>query len=155
MARRSHGIFASMLDLEAEVQRILRDMFQTEPRAALASTQKWSPPTDVFRTSEGIVVRMELAGLKREEIDVKLEENALIVRGVRDDNFEEPKQAFWQLEIAHGPFERIIELPVEVDSDPAQIDARHKDGLLVIKLPVVKGGTTKLVRVRTDREHDA
>lgn len=155
MARHSRGILASMLDLEAEVQRVFREMFATEPRASLASAQKWSPPTDVFRTSEGIVVRMELAGLEREQIDVKLEGNTLIVRGVRSDNFEGPKEAFWQLEIAHGPFERIIELPVEVDADPDKIDARHKDGLLVIKLPVVKGGTTKLVRVRTDREHDA
>ena len=155
MARHSRGILASMLDLETEVQRVFREMFATEPRASLASRQKWSPPTDVFRTSEGIVVRMELAGLEREEIDVKLEGNTLIVRGVRSDNFEGPKEAFWQLEIAHGPFERVIELPVEVDANPGKIDARHKDGLLVIKLPVVKGGTTKLVRVRTDREHDA
>lgn len=153
MSRRSSGILGSMLDLEAEVQRIFRDMFSTEPRAAFASTQKWSPPTDVFRTPEGIVVRMELAGLQREEIDITFKDKALIVRGVRNDNFEEPKEAFWQLEIAHGPFERVVTLPAEVDSD--KIDARYEQGLLVIKLPIVKEETTRLVRVRTDRNHDA
>ncbi len=153
MARRSRGILSSMLDLDTEVQRILRDMFP-EPRTALASAQKWSPPTDVFRTPEGIVVRMELAGVDQDEIDITFKNNALIVRGVRSDNFEEPKEAFWQLEIAHGPFERIIRLPAEVDGEKIE-KAQYEQGLLIIKLPIVKGETTKLVKVRTGTEHDA
>ena len=153
MARRSRGILANMLDLETEVQRIFRDMFATEPRAALASTQKWCPPTDVFRTPEGIVVRMELAGLERDEIDITYKNDTVVVRGVRHDNFEEPKETFWQLEIAHGPFERTVKLPAQIDPD--RTEARYERGLLIIKLPVVKGDTTKLVRVQTNREHDA
>ena len=153
MARSSRGILAGMLNLETEIQRIFQDMFASGPRAALASTQKWCPPTDVFRTREGIVVRMELAGLKLDEIDLRYEKNTLVVRGVRHDNFEEPKEAFWQLEIAHGPFERVVELPAEVD--PEKIDARLSDGFLIVRLALIKKETVKIVRVHTDAAHDA
>ena len=96
---------------------------------------------------------MELAGLKLEEIDLSYEKDTLVVCGVRHDNFEEPKEAFWQLEIAHGPFERVVELPAEVD--PERIDARLTDGFLIVRLPLVKKETVKIVRVHTDAAHDA
>ena len=153
MARRSRGILSGMFDLESEIQRIFREMFAPEPRAALASTQKWSPPTDVFHTPDEIVVRMELAGMKREEIDITYKDETVVVRGVRHDTFEGPKETFWQLEIAHGPFERVVKLPVQVDPD--KYEARYEEGFLTIKFPVVRGETVKLIKIESDRVHDA
>lgn len=91
----------------------------------------WHPPTDVYETQKSIVVKMEIAGIKDEDLEVMLQENILVVSGSRSDSSE--RRAYHQMEIPYGKFSVGIDLPVLIDVENTQ--AEYKDGFLMIHLP--------------------
>ncbi len=91
----------------------------------------WRPPTDVFETENAIVVRVEIAGMREEDISVELNGRNLTVRGSRQDVPE--RRAFHQMEIIFGEFAIELELPNYIQADQTQ--ATYSDGFLRIHLP--------------------
>jgi HSP20 family protein len=91
----------------------------------------WSPPTDQYETDEAYVVRVEIAGMREEDFDVSLENNTLLISGLRPD-FPE-RRAYHQMEIRFGKFVSALELPGPVYSEKARAD--YKDGFLIVVLP--------------------
>ena len=91
----------------------------------------WSPPTDVYETEASFVVRVEVAGMKDDDIEVAIENNMLMISGNRPDLNE--RRAYHQMEIRFGKFEIAVEIhvPVEIEKSAAE----YKDGFLVIQLP--------------------
>jgi HSP20 family protein len=94
----------------------------------------WRPPTDVYETEDSIVVKMEIAGMRDEDLEVAVQGNLLLVSGSRFDSAE--RKAYHQMEIPFGRFSVGIELTVEVNTENAT--AEYKDGFLVIQLPKEK-----------------
>ena len=91
----------------------------------------WSPPTDVYETENGCVIKLEIAGMKDEDFEVAFENNILMISGNRPDLNE--RRAYHQMEIRFGKFEIAVEIPVKVNMENAT--AEYKDGFLVIVLP--------------------
>jgi HSP20 family protein len=94
----------------------------------------WSPPTDVYETEESYVVRVEVAGMRDEDFEVTIENNSLLVSGIRPDTSE--RRAFHQMEIRFGKFATAVGLPNPVDVDGSL--AEYSDGFLTITLPKTK-----------------
>jgi HSP20 family protein len=94
----------------------------------------WRPPTDLIELEDRFVVRIEIAGMKEDDFAVTLDQNLLIVQGVRPDLSE--RRAYHQMEINFGEFLSTVEIPggVEVES----IAAEYKSGFLWITLPFRK-----------------
>ena len=93
----------------------------------------WRPPMDVYETHTDVVVRLEIAGIQREELSLTYDKGVLMIRGYREERSSEPKMNFRQMEIHYGPFERAIRVSDQVDAD--RISAHYRDGLLEIRLP--------------------
>lgn len=91
----------------------------------------WKPLTDVYETEDKLVVKMEIAGLRDEDLEVVVQENVLMVNGIRSDSSE--RRAYHQMEIPFGKFEIAIDLPLAVDVEKA--GAEYKYGFLTITLP--------------------
>jgi HSP20 family protein len=91
----------------------------------------WRPPTDVYETDDGIVVKIEIAGMKDEDFEVTVQNNLVLVSGTRSDSSE--RRAYHQMEIPFGKFSVGIELPSQVSAENAI--AEYKDGFLTIQLP--------------------
>jgi len=91
----------------------------------------WKPLTNVYETENSLVVKMEIAGMSEEDLDVAVQGNILIVNGTRVDSSE--RRAYHQMEIPFGKFEISINLPLVVDVERAT--AEYKDGFLTITLP--------------------
>ena len=91
----------------------------------------WTPPTDVYETEDNLVVRVEVAGMREEDFEVSVEDQVLIIRGVRPDLNE--RRAYRQMEIRFGKFEVAVGLPGGVDLDNAA--AQYKDGFLSVIFP--------------------
>lgn len=102
----------------------------------------WSPPTDVYETEEGFVVRLEIAGMREEDFEVAMEASLLTVSGVRPDINE--RRAFHQMEIWFGRFEIAIEIPVPIDVEASL--AEYRDGFLMINLPRLDSKQLKVDR---------
>jgi HSP20 family protein len=91
----------------------------------------WHPPTDVYETEDSLVVKMEIAGMRDEDLEVVVQGNLLMISGARSDSLE--RKAYHQMEIPFGRFSVSIELPVRVNTDNAS--AEYKDGFLTIQFP--------------------
>jgi len=91
----------------------------------------WSPPTDVYETEENCVIKLEIAGMKDEDIEVAFENHVLMISGNRSDRKE--RRAYHQMEIRYGKFEIAVEVPMRINIE--QATAGYQDGFLVIVLP--------------------
>ena len=100
---------------------------------ALASHSAWTPNTDVYETPEGLVVKMEIAGIEKEDLEITLNDRLLLVRGHRKDPCRQKRCSFRQMEIDYGPFERRIVIPRSVDG--SRVRAQFQNGFLQIELP--------------------
>lgn len=94
----------------------------------------WVPSTDVYVTDEGLVIKIELAGMKSENLEINTEGNRLRISGNRPDCCRATKCSFLLMEINYGPFERFIELPPGYDLSQAR--AAYLNGFLRIDVPV-------------------
>lgn len=106
------------------------------PQRLSADESVWQPNTDVYDGPNGLIVRMEIAGVSCDNILVSLEKTALIVEGTRRDpctGDTAPGYRFRQMEIEYGPFRRVIPLPYPVNGREAL--AHCSGGILEIRLP--------------------
>jgi HSP20 family protein len=105
-----------------------------------APAHKWQPPINAFRCESAVRICVDLAGVEKSSIELTVEPRRVVLRGSRDvpepaENDGRPVQML-ALEIDYGPFERVFELPAEVDVEGAT--AEHENGLLWIHLPLKK-----------------
>lgn len=94
----------------------------------------WVPPVDVYETDGGLVVKAELPGMKREDIEVTVENDRLSIRGQRKREREVEADRAYRIERSYGEFSRSFTLPSAVDS--SKVQAEYKDGTLTITLPM-------------------
>jgi HSP20 family protein len=109
-----------------------------------ATSGHWVPNTDVYSTGEGLVIKVELAGMKSDSLEITVEGNRLRIAGNRPDNCREPKCSFLVMEISYGPFESVLELPPHYDLSRAK--AAYLNGFLRIDVPAAKNDS-KMTKV--------
>ena len=105
----------------------------------------WTPNTDVYETADRLVVRLEVAGVERDDIEITLNERLLVMRGHRRDPCRKSRCQFRQMEIDYGFFERRIVIPCSVDGNRAR--AAFDNGFLQIDLPKAARTTSATVTV--------
>jgi len=93
----------------------------------------WSPQTEVFERVNELVVRADLPGLTKDDINVDIEDDQIIIQGERRDEREENREGFYQSERSYGSFYRSIPLPEGIDAE--QANATFNNGVLEITLP--------------------
>ncbi len=96
----------------------------------------WVPNTDVYATDNGLVIKVELAGMRSDNLEITIEGNRLKVSGNRPDGCRAPKCSFLVMEINYGPFETMLELPQGYDLGQAK--AAYLNGFLRIDVPVAQ-----------------
>lgn len=93
----------------------------------------FNPDVDIVETPEALKVSAELPGLSEQDIDVSLTGDTLTLRGEKKQEHEERSEGYHRFERSYGAFQRQIPLPCEID--PAQVEARFKNGVLTVTLP--------------------
>ena len=128
--------FVIRRDIESVQQRMekMLDSIFDEKRPTVFSAEKvWKPPTDIYETAEEIIVIVEIAGMRKEDITVTIENNLLTVSGTRPDYSPSTTKRIHQMEIDHGKFERIIDITIPLDTEHSH--AHYKEGFLRIAIP--------------------
>ncbi|MBI3416922.1 MAG: Hsp20/alpha crystallin family protein [Verrucomicrobia bacterium] len=110
-----------------------------------SSGTSWVPNTDVYLSDAGIVIKVELAGMRREDLELTVEGNQLRISGQRPDGCRPPKCTFLVMEIDYGAFESVIELPEGFDLGQAR--AAYQNGFLRIDVPQQKRPPSKSISV--------
>ncbi len=107
--------------------RMIRDDRHSRPSGRL-----WCPAADVYRTKEGWIVKVDLAGIKPADVEVKIDGPILRISGSRRDSTCGEGIAHYQLEITYSRFEKMIQFPRSIEH--ASIDRDYRDGLLILRL---------------------
>ena len=122
-----------------EVDDVFRALLA--PRGVIAPQRhgRWSPPIEAYESEDGIVVNAEIGGMSRDEIDVVIEGDLLVIRGVRPDTGPCGRRVYHEARIPYGEFGAEVVLPFAIDGDRAE--ATYNNGLLHIVLPRLRSRT--------------
>jgi HSP20 family protein len=105
----------------------------------------WAPPLDVYEDKDHLIVKAELPGMKKEDIDISLHQGSLIISGERKEESHGNEAETSRAERFFGRFQRALELPKPVD--PTKVTASYKDGILTVTLPKTEEAKPKQITV--------
>ena len=103
------------------------------------------PRVDVVDRDNEILVKAEIPGVEKKDLDVSVTENTVSIKGTTSHEEKEEKGDYYRCEISRGAYSRIVPLPADVDADKAK--AKFKDGVLELTLPKAKKSTRRSVKV--------
>lgn len=104
------------------------------------------PKVDVIERDDEVVVKAELPGVEKKDLDVSVTENSVTIKGTTSHEAKEEKGDYYRCEISRGAYARTVALPSYVDADKAK--ASFKDGVLELKLPKVEKSKRRTVEVQ-------
>jgi len=108
----------------------------------------WTPAVDVFEDVEGVTFKFDLPEVEAKDVDVRLEDGTLTVRGVRKLEREDKRDGYHRIERAHGVFARSFTLPATLEADKAT--AEQKNGVLRIFVPKRAEAKPKSISVKVN-----
>jgi HSP20 family protein len=117
--------------MERELRRMLRSFESSSEEPA--SMALWAPPVDIFETDNEVVVRAELPGMDQKDIDIRIDNNVLTIKGERKMDQRVKEENYHRIESMYGTFVRSFTLPTNVDPD--NVKAEYRIGILTITLP--------------------
>ncbi len=124
--------FGRLTDLRDEIDRLFE-----VPLAELTRTSQllsgWTPPLDVFEDKDNVIVRAELPGMRKEDIELSLHEGSLSISGERKSEETHKEAEVYRAERFFGRFQRTVTLPTVVAAD--KVKAQYQDGILTVTLP--------------------
>jgi len=126
MFKEAEGLFEQLRRLHLQAERHFFSFL------APSGEGKWQPVADVYETDETWVIKLELAGVGKEDFSLFANRGILTIRGTRRDEFEGKWRTYHQAEINYNEFERSFPLPQGTDEEA--ITALYKDGLLIITI---------------------
>jgi HSP20 family protein len=118
-------------DLHRRMEQVVESLLHGI--APLHGAHGWLPRADIRENAGGMVLTLDVPGVRREDIEIVIEGPFLGVRGVRREPAEGECLRWHQMEIAYGPFERVFHLPA--DADIEGISAAYRDGFLEVTIP--------------------
>jgi len=118
---------------------------QDELEQLFASPQGWAPLLDVHEDKDAYSIRVELPGMRREDIEVSLQNDALVISGERKAETLKEDTEVHRQERSYGKFSRVLTLPSAVAGD--QVKAAYKDGILTVTLPKAEAAKPKAIAV--------
>ena len=130
--------------MSMHVIRIVRELSDSGPSSPGTNAQifcedtsqinlaTWEPNTDICESEDQVFIRIELAGVARDDISAKLKNGKLLISGVRRENRPQKQIYFHQLEIHYGQFLKIISIPESIEHN--DIEAHFQEGILEITI---------------------
>ena len=120
--------------LERHYRQLLQDALRQSQQSMIHRSVTWRPLADIHESADMMTVKIELAGMKEEDIEVTLYEDALVVSGVRQDDHEHGENLYYhEAQIRYGPFRVEVYIPSPIDREA--VTARYENGFLWVVLP--------------------
>ncbi len=145
--RPSLPIFNEITNLRDEINRLFETPFTQWTRGSDV-LNAWSPAVDLYEDKDNLIVRAELPGLKKEEIEISLHDGTLVVAGERKQEKQYDASETSREERFYGKFQRSVELPKAVN--PTAVKANYRDGVLTVTLPKTEEAKPRHITVNTN-----
>ncbi len=146
-------IDGSPTQLARHYHQLLQDALRQSQQSLLHRSATWRPPADILESAERMTVQVELAGMKDEEIEVTLYEDALVLSGTRSNDAERRETLYYhEAQIRYGPFRVEVLRPSPVDRDA--VTARYEHGFLWVDLPKLAEHKPERVRIQGEEPQE-
>jgi len=125
--------YRDLITLREKMNRLFEESYGSRPddRDLISST--WTPSVDIYEKENNLTLCAELPGIKEDDIEIRIEDNTLTLKGERNFEKETKEENYHRIERAYGTFQRTFTLPHYIDQD--KIKAEHEDGILKIVMP--------------------
>ena len=141
--------FRNVAALQERINRMFADEFALSgANPGEVSMCDWSPPVDIFESPDGLVITVDLPGVRKEEVDVEIKDNFLTLRGRRETAPDVPDDRYLRRERCAGSFHRAFNLQFSVRPDA--IRAGFKNGVLEIFIPKPEEEKPRQIKVAID-----
>src|SRR5271155_1161586 len=140
--------FRELTTMQGRLNRLFQDNW-TNPAPMTRESESllsgsFVPPVDVYETDHDILVKMEVPGIDQKDMDIRLENNVLTVKGERKLEKEEKEENFQRVERRYGAFTRSFTLPNTVDTESVKADYEHG----VLKITLAKRAEAKPKQIK-------
>jgi HSP20 family protein len=143
------GPFRELSAMQDRMDRLFKDVVgRTRAIKEELEEGAWSPLVDIYETPEKLVIKVELPGLSSEDVNVRVENNVLTLRGERKRDAAVNQEAYHLIERSYGHFKRSFVLPDNVDRE--QVQGKFKDGVLFIAIPKVETKRPKKIAIEME-----
>lgn len=129
---RRHGS-REMGRIQQEMEEVFRSLVIGSRPLSRSHTGVWRPPVEVYESDTALVVTIEIAGVREEDMSVLVDDSVLRVAGVRHNTATHGRRTYHEMGIAYGPFEAEVFLPFTIVLD--EVDAVYENGFLRVILP--------------------
>jgi HSP20 family protein len=141
--------FRDLLATQREFDRLFREAFSPAFGEGEVSTRTWAPPVDIYETGDTLVLKAELPGVDPDDVEIRVEENTLYLKGERKFEKEVKEQNYHRVERAYGTFTRTFSLPNSIDAD--KVAAAYKDGVLTLTMPKKEEAKPKTIKINVSK----
>jgi HSP20 family protein len=138
--------FRQLSALRDEIDRLFESPLNELTRSSQQFLSGWLPAVDLYDEGDHLVLKAELPGIKKEELNISLHGDVLTLSGERKDSGEFKEAEVFRSERFVGRFQRSITLPMSVDS--GKVQASYKDGILAVTLPKAEEAKPKRIDVK-------
>ena len=141
--------FRDLVGLQERMNRMFDESFRGIARPQgddWALGGSWAPAVDIYEHEGNIVLKAELPGVEPKDVDIRLENNVLSLRGERRFDSEVKQENYHRVERAYGAFSRSFSLPTTVEV--SKIAAEYRDGVLTLRLPKAEEAKPRQIEVK-------
>jgi len=114
-----------------------------------ATSRAWVPAVDIYETGENLVLQAELPGINPDDVEIRVEDNTLYLKGERKFEKEVKEENFHRVERSYGTFARSFALASSIDSD--KVKAEYKNGILTLTLPKREEAKPKTIKINVTK----
>lgn len=125
--------FRDLVTLREKMNRLFEEAFTSRGEQKDLAAGTWTPSVDIYETETALILSAEIPGIEEKDIEIKIEDNTLVIKGERRFEKETKKENYHRIERSYGSFYRSFTLPNYVDQD--KIHAEHENGVLKITMP--------------------
>ncbi len=137
--------FRDLLSIQDRMNKLFEQTLSRSRGEEGISASTWAPAVDIYETPESVVMKAELPGLGREDIEIQIRDNTLTLKGERRFAKDVQQENYLRIERAYGAFQRSFTLPATIQQD--KIRAVFRDGVLELTLPKAEEAKPKRIAI--------
>jgi HSP20 family protein len=135
----------NFVQLQDRINKVFTEAFNRSEEG-LMNRGAWIPPVDIYQNGKELVLKAELPDMKKEDIDIAIEEHTLTIKGEKKLDADVKDENVRRIERLYGSFTRSFTLPSTVDA--SNVSAEYKDGVLTLRLPIREEAKPRQIHVK-------
>jgi HSP20 family protein len=137
--------FRDLISIQDRMNRLFEQTLSRSRGEEGAAAATWTPAVDIYETLDTIVIKADLPGVVREDIEIQVDDNTLTLKGERRFSKDVQEESYLRIERTYGSFHRCFTLPATIQQE--KIRAVCRDGVLELTLPKAEGSKPKRIAI--------